>query len=107
MARGPEREDAVEQERSGTPDNMDAVRTCVGCGARAPRQELLRVVHQNGCVIWDDRGALPGRGAWLHRDTACIERAIARGTFSRALRVSGKLDTSHIENRLNNMMDTQ
>jgi predicted RNA-binding protein YlxR (DUF448 family) len=29
----------------------------------------------------------PGRGAYVHRDDVCIERAIARGALARALRV--------------------
>lgn len=84
---------------------MEAIRMCVGCGVRAPRQLLLRAVHSSGQVILDERGSLPGRGAWLHRDRACIERAIGRGAFPRSLRVSGKLDTTPLENRLESIMD--
>lgn len=30
--------------------------------------------------------SLPGRGAWLHPDPACLETAVKRRAFSRALR---------------------
>jgi predicted RNA-binding protein YlxR (DUF448 family) len=35
---------------------------------------------------------LPGRGAHLHRDPACLELAERRRAFPRALRVTGPLD---------------
>jgi predicted RNA-binding protein YlxR (DUF448 family) len=53
----------------------------------APVPELLRVVHagDGGLVIGS---ALPGRGAWLCRDSpACVELADRRRAFSRALRL--------------------
>ena len=80
---------------------MEAVRTCVGCRTRALRSALLRVVSQNGSLVIDERAALPGRGAWLHPTPECMEAALRRRAFVRALRVSGDLDTQTIEKRLN------
>jgi hypothetical protein len=36
----------------------------------------------------------PGRGAWLHPSPDCLDLAIRRRAFSRALRVPGPLDTA-------------
>lgn len=80
---------------------MEPVRTCVGCRTRASRSALLRVVSQNGILIIDERAVLPGRGAWLHPTRECMEAALRRRAFVRALRVSGNLDTQTIEKRLN------
>ncbi|MBO9626456.1 MAG: YlxR family protein [Microbacterium sp.] len=80
---------------------MEPVRTCVGCRTRAPRSALLRVVSQNSVLVIDERAALPGRGAWLHPTRECMESALRRRAFVRALRVSGDLDTQTIEKRLN------
>ncbi len=44
---------------------------------------------------------MPGRGAWVHETTECVDTAIRRRAFVRALRVSGPLDTQTIEKRLN------
>ncbi|MQA61646.1 MAG: DUF448 domain-containing protein [Actinophytocola sp.] len=76
------------------------VRTCVGCRKRASISELLRVVAVGGQVVVDERRRLPGRGAWLHTDPGCLAAATRRRAFPRALRVSGKLDTGGIEDRL-------
>ncbi|MEV7609312.1 YlxR family protein [Microbacterium sp. NPDC089320] len=76
---------------------MEPVRTCVGCRTRAPRAALLRVVSQNDILIIDERAVLPGRGAWVHPTPECVDAALRRRAFGRALRVSSDLDTRIIE----------
>ena len=66
---------------------MEPVRTCVGCRARASRSDLLRVVAQDGALVIDERAALSGRGAWLHPSLECLDTALRRRAFARALRV--------------------
>lgn len=80
---------------------MEPVRTCVGCRARAPRSALLRVVAEESTLVVDERASLPGRGAWVHPTSECLDAALRRRAFARALRVSTPLDTQTIEKRLN------
>ncbi|MDT0183177.1 YlxR family protein [Microbacterium sp. ARD31] len=80
---------------------MEPVRTCVGCRTRAPRSALLRVVCVDSAVIPDERASMPGRGAWVHETSECVNAAVRRRAFVRALRVSGPLNTQTIEKRLN------
>ena len=68
------------------------VRTCVGCRARAAKTDLLRVVADGGRLVPDPGGALPGRGASVHRDRRCVDLAEKRRAFPRALRLPGPLD---------------
>ena len=77
---------------------MDPVRTCVGCRARASRSALIRVVVNNGELVFDEKAVLPGRGAWLHPTPECLHSALRRKAFARALRVSTALDLSTAEN---------
>ncbi|MFV0320007.1 MAG: YlxR family protein [Microbacterium sp.] len=79
---------------------MEPVRTCVGCRVRAPRSHLLRVVAENSALVLDERASLPGRGAWVHDTRECMEAALRRRAFIRALRASGPLDTQTIERYL-------
>ncbi|ORA25443.1 DNA-binding protein [Mycobacterium angelicum] len=77
------------------------MRTCVGCRKRELAAELLRVVAEsdgNGkhAVIVDTAGSLPGRGAWLHPSPQCVQQAIRRRAFTRALRITGSPDTSAV-----------
>jgi len=39
-----------------------------------------------GAVVVDERRRLPGRGAWLHADQACVDLAVRRRAIGRALR---------------------
>ncbi len=62
------------------------LRTCVGCGEVEGKRELVRVVRTpEGAIALDATGKRNGRGAYVHRDAACLERAAAR--LPRALRV--------------------
>jgi predicted RNA-binding protein YlxR (DUF448 family) len=61
-------------------------RSCVGCRQRAPKRELVRLVRGPDGVALDPAASAPGRGAYVHRDAACIGRALAKGALARALR---------------------
>ncbi|MDD7938975.1 YlxR family protein [Actinomycetospora lutea] len=80
-------------DRDGRDDVHGPVRTCIGCRSRASASELLRVVAADGIVDPDPRHRKPGRGAWVHPDPDCLDRAERRSAFPRALRVPGPLDT--------------
>ncbi|MCD1573096.1 MULTISPECIES: YlxR family protein [Agromyces] len=80
---------------------MEPVRTCIACRARAPRSSLLRVVLQDSHLVADAAAVRPGRGAWLHPTRECFLLADRRRAFGRALRFTGSLDTSDVQNRLN------
>ncbi|WP_229116728.1 YlxR family protein [Actinomyces bovis] len=71
-------------------------RTCIGCRSRAPRAQLLRLTVADGTVTVDERACTPGRGAWIHRDSACLDLAERRRAFGRALRVEGPLDLGSV-----------
>ena len=68
---------------------IEPERTCVGCRQRAPQRELLRVVRRpSGGAAADPSGKAPGRGAYVHRNQACVAQAMERGGMGRALKVS-------------------
>lgn len=83
---------------SGPPDTSIArpVRTCVGCRSRAHQGDLLRVVAEAARLLPDPRRQHSGRGAYVHPTGECVEAAIARKAFGRALRTGGPLDTAAI-----------
>jgi len=59
------------------------------------------VVAQGEGLVPDPDGRAPGRGAYLHRSTACLDLALRRRAFTRALRAQAALDphrlTEHVE----------
>ena len=60
------------------------VRTCAGCGRKAPQADLIRFVWKDGVLTPGRRE--PGRGAYTCRRLACFERAAEKRAFSRVLR---------------------
>ena len=69
---------------------MSPVRTCAGCGRKAPQEELLRVAAVDGTLTPGRR--LPGRGVYTCRRLPCFERAVARRSFARVLRRTVTVD---------------
>jgi predicted RNA-binding protein YlxR (DUF448 family) len=92
--------------RSATDLPEGPVRTCIGCRKRELAVELLRVVavdggNGGGAVTVDPARKLPGRGAWLHPDLQCLDAAIRRRAFGRALRITGSPDTTAVVEHVN------
>ena len=77
------------------------VRTCVGCRERTTKRQLLRVVAGDEgsglAVLPDPAGRAPGRGAYLHPTSTCLELAIRRKAFPRALKVAGPLPGTPVQ----------
>jgi predicted RNA-binding protein YlxR (DUF448 family) len=60
------------------------VRTCAGCGRRAPQQELQRFGAVDGRL--EPGRTVPGRGVYTCRSAACFRQALERRAFARVLR---------------------
>ena len=67
-----------------------AIRTCAGCGRKAPQEELIRFVARDGELVPASKE--PGRGVYTCRRLACFERAATRRAFARTLRRGVKVD---------------
>jgi predicted RNA-binding protein YlxR (DUF448 family) len=80
------------------------MRTCVGCRRSQPRSHLLRVVLQVaqglGRLVPDPLAREKGRGAWLHHE--CLEEAVRRKAFNRALKFDGSLEIEALAEYLSN-----
>jgi predicted RNA-binding protein YlxR (DUF448 family) len=62
----------------------EPIRSCIGCGRKAPQGQLLRFAAVDGQLV--PGGGMPGRGAYTCRRLACFERAVSRRAFNRTLR---------------------
>ena len=75
----------------------EPTRTCLGCRRTDSWSVLLRVTARQGDsgvfgIVPDVHRRLGGRGAWLHPDAECVEQAVRRRAFARALRVGAPVD---------------
>ena len=63
------------------------VRTCVGCRAQQEKRALIRVARRpDGHIVVDRDGRAPGRGAYVCRSLACVERARKAKSLRHALK---------------------
>ena len=63
-------------------------RTCIGCGTQKSKTELIRIVKtQSGEIKLDKTGKLPGRGAYICKDSECLKKAIKTKALNRAFKV--------------------
>jgi hypothetical protein len=65
------------------------VRTCVACGAKRDKKEMVRfVVTQEKTLMRDDSGHGAGRGAYACRVSACVETLMDRWRLERIFKRS-------------------
>jgi uncharacterized protein len=68
----------------------EPIRTCAGCGRKAPQSELVRFVEHDGALRLGAKQ--PGRGVYTCRRLPCFERAAASRSFARVLKKPVKVD---------------
>jgi predicted RNA-binding protein YlxR (DUF448 family) len=72
-------------------DNDQPERRCIVTGEVQPKAGLIRfVAGPDGQVVPDLAEKLPGRGIWVSADRAAIDKAAAKGLFSRAAKAPVK-----------------
>jgi len=68
------------------------IRTCAGCGRKAPQSDLVRFGSVGGELT--PGRTLPGRGVYTCRRLSCFERALANRGFNRVLRRNVSVDSA-------------
>lgn len=64
-------------------------RSCVACGQKRPKRELVRIVRTpQGQVVADPSGKLPGRGAYLCKALPCWEKALRGDRLAHVLKAA-------------------
>jgi len=72
-------------------------RTCVGCREVLSKKELVRIVRTSEGILVDPTGKLNGRGAYIHLQKECWERAL-KGSLSKALKTElSEQDKKYLE----------
>ena len=66
-------------------------RTCIGCRRTGAQSALVRVTVRERRVVVDEAHA-GGRGAYLCAKVECLDAALRRGAFTRALRGVAEVD---------------
>lgn len=61
-------------------------RMCAACRRRNAKQNLLRIVQQDGAILIDREQKSPARGVYLCKSAECIEKAKKTRALSRAFK---------------------
>lgn len=70
-------------------NRRSVTRTCVSCRQTGDKRTMVRLVRSpEGCVTLDERGRLPGRGAYLCLKTECWQAALKSNCLEHGLRTS-------------------
>lgn len=69
------------------------LRKCVGCGEMIAKKEMLRVVKtKENDIMLDATGKLNGRGAYLHFNKECFDKAVKSKGLERSFKMSIQAD---------------
>lgn len=69
------------------PEKRNPKRMCIVCREMHDKKELIRLVAgSNGQIIADIEFKLPGRGAYVCKNTQCIEKMKKQKVLSRTFR---------------------
>ena len=69
------------------------MRSCVVTREKLPKQELLRIVRTNdNLVVADVSGKMNGRGAYIKKDVAVLEKAIKSKVLEKQLETTISLE---------------
>ncbi|MYC96917.1 MAG: YlxR family protein [Caldilineaceae bacterium SB0661_bin_32] len=61
-------------------------RMCIACRASDGKRDLIRLVRVADGVLLDQSGKMAGRGAYVHPQVNCWEKALAGSLIQKALR---------------------
>jgi uncharacterized protein len=65
------------------------IRTCVSCRETDEKRDLLRVVRlKDGSAVYDSRGKVSGRGAYVCARPDCISTARKQKKLERSLKIT-------------------
>ncbi|MDP6549523.1 MAG: YlxR family protein [Dehalococcoidia bacterium] len=73
-------------------------RSCVACGKKFPKRDLVRIRRTpEGAVVADRSGKGAGRGAYLCRSPGCWQRGVHKGGLERSLKITlSAQDRAHL-----------
>lgn len=71
-------------------------RTCIGCGTKKDKNDLIRIVkNKQGEISIDKTGKLSGRGAYICDNAECLEKAVKSKKLEKSFET--KIDASVYE----------
>lgn len=80
---------------------MKNIRTCIACRARREKNELLRIVQDNGVAVLDNEKKANTRGIYICDNKACINKLLKAKDITKCIKIDVSCDS--IKELLKNM----
>lgn len=69
------------------------LRKCIGCGEIIPKKEMIRIVKSTENIVkLDPTGKEKGRGAYMHLNKECFEKAVKSKGLERSFKMFIAMD---------------
>lgn len=82
------------------------LRKCIGCGEMIAKKDMLRIVKtKEEDILLDSTGKLNGRGAYIHLNKECFDKAVKSKGLERSFKMSIRQDV--YEKLSKEMMDIE
>ena len=81
------------------------MRTCVSCGKKRNKQELIRfVMNKEERLVRDDLGRYPGRGAYVCNAPSCLKKLLHHRGLHRVFRRGNALAPESVSSFVEEML---
>ncbi|MDO4778804.1 MAG: YlxR family protein [Tissierellia bacterium] len=83
--------------------NKEHLRKCIACQNHMDKKDLLRIVrNKEGVISIDLTGKQNGRGAYICKNKACLEKTIKNKLLNRSLKANA---TNELYQEIENYVD--
>ena len=66
---------------------MIKIRTCIACRNKKSKEELLRIVSENGLAVLDETQKINARGIYICNKTACISKLLKVKDITKCIKI--------------------
>jgi len=82
------------------------LRKCIGCGEIIPKKEMVRIVKTTDNIVkLDPTGKENGRGAYMHMNKECFDKAVKSKGLERSFKMS--IDSDVYDRLKKELMDIE
>ena len=64
------------------------VRTCIACRTKGTKEQFIKIVRNSGKFLVDDAKKLEGRGFYVCKNQACIDKVILKKILNKVAKTN-------------------
>jgi len=72
---------------------MIKIRTCIACRNKKHKEELLRIVAQNGNAVLDNNQKMNTRGIYICNEKTCISKLLKAKDITKCIKIDASKES--------------